>query len=262
MRDFWRFSPIVVTVKLSRWGLWIWRWRCRSSTWWGAFYTECRKIVLYLETTLSRILCTKNWCTSLSSCSWVYSQEKTTPKRKLGLEVSKKLQCVSAVSHQRIMIMLGFRSKLFIFCILISRIGGESLRDKIPCIENDKFYRNPNRDPAAVWSQTECANYYFCVEGEVFEFTCSTGLTFDINRQICDFKPNVGNCDVTAEETTPKPMFNTKEPICPTGELACADGTCIPTSLFCDGHPGNYFLFRKEKTFQPWTKTFPEAAEE
>jgi len=133
--------------------------------------------------------------------------------------------------------MLGFRSKLFIFCILISRIGGESLRDKIPCIENDKFYRNPNRDPAAVWSQTECANYYFCVEGEVFEFTCSTGLTFDINRQICDFKPNVGNCDVTAEETTPKPMFNTKEPICPTGELACADGTCIPTSLFCDGHP-------------------------
>ena len=142
--------------------------------------------------------------------------------------------------------MLGFRSKLFIFCILISRIGGESLRDKIPCIENDKFYRNPNRDPAAVWSQTECANYYFCVEGEVFEFTCSTGLTFDINRQICDFKPNVGNCDVTAEETTPKPLFNTKEPICPTGELACADGTCLPTALFCDGHPGNYFLFRKE----------------
>jgi len=133
--------------------------------------------------------------------------------------------------------MLGFRSKLFIFCILISRIGGESLRDKIPCIENDKFYRNPNRDPAAVWSQTECANYYFCVEGEVFEFTCSTGLTFDINRQICDFKPNVGNCDVTAEETTPKPLFNTKEPICPTGELACADGTCLPTALFCDGHP-------------------------
>ena len=51
------------------------------------------------------------------------------------------------------------------------------------------------------------------------------GLSFDINRQICDFKAAVSNCDITAEETTPKPLFNTQEPICPTGELACADGT-------------------------------------
>ena len=94
------------------------------------------------------------------------------------------------------------------------------------------------RDPAHVWSTTECSHYYYCVEGEVFNFECSTGLTFDINRQICDFKTNVGNCDVTAEETTPKPLFNTDEPICPKGENACADGTCIPTALFCDGHPG------------------------
>ena len=80
------------------------------------------------------------------------------------------------------------------------------------------------------------------MEGEVFNFECSTGLAFDINRQICDFKTNVGNCDVTAEETTPKPLLNTEEPICPKGENACADGTCIPTSLFCDGHPG-LFLY-------------------
>ena len=52
-----------------------------------------------------------------------------------------------------------------------------------------------------------------------------SGLSFDINRQICDFKAVVTNCDVTAEETTPKPLFNTQEPICPHGELACADGT-------------------------------------
>ena len=47
---------------------------------------------------------------------------------------------------------------------------------------------------------------------------------------------------MTAEETTPKPLLNTEEPICPKGENACADGTCIPTSLFCDGHPGLYYL--------------------
>ena len=96
------------------------------------------------------------------------------------------------------------------------------------------------RDAAHVWSTTECSKYFFCVEGEVFSFECSTGLTFDINRQICDFKTNVNNCDVTAEETTPKPLLNTEEPICPSGEGACADGTCIPLALFCDGHSDCY----------------------
>ncbi len=46
----------------------------------------------------------------------------------------------------------------------------------------------------------------------------------------------IDNCDVTAEVTTPKPLLNTEEPICPSGESACADGTCLPTTLFCDGH--------------------------
>ena len=31
-------------------------------------------------------------------------------------------------------------------------------------------------------------------------------------------------------------LLNTDEPICPEGESACADGTCLPTTLFCDGH--------------------------
>jgi hypothetical protein len=105
-------------------------------------------------------------------------------------------------------------------------------------LDNDNFYRNPNRDAARVWSSSECAKYYFCVEGEIFKFEYSTSLAFDINRQICDFKDNVANCDVTAEETTPRPLFNTDEPICPKEEHACADGTCLPTALFCDGHAG------------------------
>ncbi len=115
-----------------------------------------------------------------------------------------------------------------------------ALREKVPCIEHGKFYRNPNRDPDLVWATTECSKYYLCIEGEVYHFECSTGLSFDVNRQICDFKNAVDNCDVTAEVTTPKPLLNTKEPICPVGESACGDGTCMPTSLFCDGHPDCY----------------------
>ena len=43
----------------------------------------------------------------------------------------------------------------------------EALKVKVPCIENGKFYRNPSRNPDHVWSATECAKYYLCIEDEV-----------------------------------------------------------------------------------------------
>jgi hypothetical protein len=39
-------------------------------------------------------------------------------------------------------------------------------------------------------------------DGDVFEFKCSTGLFFDIQRQICDFKTNVHNCEMDYGEGT------------------------------------------------------------
>jgi len=41
-------------------------------------------------------------------------------------------------------------------------------------------------------------------DDEVFGFKCSAGLLFDVNRQICDFKLNVDNCDVMAGEPLSK----------------------------------------------------------
>ena len=43
----------------------------------------------------------------------------------------------------------------------------ECLREKVPCIDNGKFYRNPNRDIDAFWSTSECSKYYLCIENEV-----------------------------------------------------------------------------------------------
>ena len=64
-----------------------------------------------------------------------------------------------------------------------------------------------------------------------------------------------------AEEAVAKPLYNTDEPLCAVGETACGDGMflflmifgrgpflsllkplfhlgmCLPTELFCDGHP-------------------------
>ena len=66
------------------------------------------------------------------------------------------------------------------------------------CLENGRFYRNPERPIHKIWTSTECAKYFLCIDGEVFSFKCSEGLLFDVARQICDFKQNVDNCDVTA----------------------------------------------------------------
>ncbi|KAK9882990.1 hypothetical protein WA026_001205 [Henosepilachna vigintioctopunctata] len=104
---------------------------------------------------------------------------------------------------------------------------------QIDCIENGKFYRDPARPTHKVWTDTECAKYFLCLEKEVFHFHCSTGLLFDVNRQICDFKANVVNCDVTSVNI-PRPLLqraNCKE----FNQLGCADGTCLPQEYFCDG---------------------------
>lgn len=67
----------------------------------------------------------------------------------------------------------------------------------------------------------------------MFEFKCSAGLLFDVQRQICDFKVNVDNCDLAAEWRAPKPLL--EEADCEPNHLGCADRTCLPGEYFCDG---------------------------
>lgn len=94
--------------------------------------------------------------------------------------------------------------------------------------------RNPERDLKKSWSNYECSKYYLCLDGEVFEFKCSAGLLFDVTRQICDFKANVDNCDLTAETKIPKPLLH-DAPCANSAQLGCADGVCLPNEYFCDG---------------------------
>lgn len=96
------------------------------------------------------------------------------------------------------------------------------------------LFRNPERDSKKSWTNYECSKYYLCLDGEVFEFKCSAGLLFDVSRQICDFKANVDNCDLTAETKVPKPLLD-KAPCANGAQLGCADGICLPNEYFCDG---------------------------
>ncbi|XP_078047142.1 chitin and LDLR binding deacetylase 3 [Augochlora pura] len=110
---------------------------------------------------------------------------------------------------------------------------GKEKPEGTPCIDDQKFYRNPNAPARDVWSPAECAKYYLCLDKEVFEFRCSQGLLFDVARQICDFKANVDNCDVTSETQPPRPLLQNGD--CEDKHYACGDGTCFPATYFCDG---------------------------
>nr|CAI5869537.1 unnamed protein product [Callosobruchus analis] len=101
-------------------------------------------------------------------------------------------------------------------------------------MENGRFYRDPGRLAHTMWTIDECSRYFLCLDGEVFEFRCSIGLLFDVNRQICDFKLNVDNCDITTEVVIPKPLLDQVE-CSEKNHLGCADGTCLPQEYFCDG---------------------------
>ena len=83
---------------------------------------------------------------------------------------------------------------------------------------------------------------------------CPAGLAFDIDRQTCDWKAKVDNCDRLSSEyyniwhllylifpvLEPRkvlPNFKTDEPVCPDGQLQCGNGECIDKKLFCDEQP-------------------------
>ena len=64
---------------------------------------------------------------------------------------------------------------------------------------------------------------------------CPPGLAFDLEKQTCDWKWAVKNCDKLTREKKVKPLLNTDEPLCEVGKLACGDSICVNKDLFCDG---------------------------
>ncbi|XP_057374878.1 chitin deacetylase 1-like [Daphnia carinata] len=66
---------------------------------------------------------------------------------------------------------------------------------------------------------------------------CPAGLAFDVERQTCDWKAKVSNCDKLDRPRKALPKLKTDEPICPDGKLSCGNGECIDKALFCDDKP-------------------------
>jgi len=108
----------------------------------------------------------------------------------------------------------------------------ELCRDRHP----DEYFRlTPDGD---------CRDVVRCDRADTFDSSlrlagvrCPTGLAFNIEKQICDWKAKVTNCDILEKARKVLPKLVTDAPICPQDQLACGNSVCIARELFCNGEP-------------------------
>jgi len=82
-----------------------------------------------------------------------------------------------------------------------------------------------------------CRDVIQCTAAGLQQIRCPPGLAFDLEKQTCDWKWAVTNCDKITKEKKAAPLLNTEEPLCDPNKLACGDAICINKELFCDGKP-------------------------
>jgi len=80
-----------------------------------------------------------------------------------------------------------------------------------------------------------CRDVIQCTAAGLQAIRCPPGLAFDLEKQTCDWKWAVKNCDKLTKEKKVKPLLVTDEPLCEENKLACGDSICINKELFCDG---------------------------
>jgi len=81
-----------------------------------------------------------------------------------------------------------------------------------------------------------CRDVVACADDGLKALRCPPELAFDIEKQTCDWKAEIDNCNVKSKPRKALPLLQTEEPLCAgSDELACGDGTCLPRHVFCDG---------------------------
>lgn len=49
------------------------------------------------------------------------------------------------------------------FLFLVPSVLSQEQEHNAPCVDDSKFYRNPNTLSRNVWTPSECAKYYLCL---------------------------------------------------------------------------------------------------
>jgi len=97
--------------------------------------------------------------------------------------------------------------------------------------------KNPGEFFRLVAGAAHCRDVVACGEGGLQALRCPPGLAFDLDKQTCEWRASVKTCNIKSRPKRVLPLFNTKEPLCDPGFLACGDGSCLRKELFCDDEP-------------------------
>jgi len=107
----------------------------------------------------------------------------------------------------------------------------------------DLCYNRPPNEYFRLSTEGDCRDVVRCdragIAGKIrlASVKCPSGLAFDLERQTCDWKANVDNCDVLSKPRLALPNLVTDEAVCPSGQLQCGNGECIDQIKFCDKIP-------------------------
>ncbi|TRY72028.1 hypothetical protein TCAL_13698 [Tigriopus californicus] len=118
----------------------------------------------------------------------------------------------------------------------------ESEGDLLERSVNELCKDRPASEYFRLTTEKDCRNVVRCdsagSQGSIRLATvkCPDQLAFDLERQTCDWKARVSNCDQLSKPRLVKPRLNTDEPTCPEGQLQCGSTECVDQILFCDGN--------------------------
>jgi hypothetical protein len=108
------------------------------------------------------------------------------------------------------------------------QVSEEDIKDALCKDKNaGEFFR-------LIAGDVNCRDVVACAENGLQAIRCPPGLAFDLDKQTCEWKNAVKNCNVKARPKLILPLFKTTEPLCEPGYLACGDGQCVKKELFCD----------------------------
>merc|ERR1712018_656314 len=124
--------------------------------------------------------------------------------------------------------------------ILTSHLTSDSVTTPgVLCQDDDETERKLCKDKSAgelfrlKEGEENCRDVIQCTAAGLQAIRCPPGLAFDLEKQTCDWKWAVKNCDKKTKEKKVKPLLVTDEPVCQNeNELACGDGSCIAKGLF------------------------------
>jgi len=94
--------------------------------------------------------------------------------------------------------------------------------------------KNPGEFFRLVAGSSQCRDVVACAEEGLQAIRCPPGLAFSLEKQSCEWRQAVKDCDIKSRPHLALPQYYTKEPLCNRGEIACGDGVCLPKNLFCD----------------------------